>query len=267
MPSPFPGMDPYLEEPGLWPDVHHNLISRIQGALSAQLRPNYLVRVEDRAYIADADNETFDPQLRIPDVEVAGRPGWEDAPFSLGIEALQLQVAEPVIATTWFDEEVREAFLKIIARESREVITVIEVLSPANKAAGSSGRESFEKKRREIMYSPSHWVEIDLLRGKRMVRVPKKAGPNDYLVHVSKRDQRPQGLLYPIRLQRGLPIIPIPLKPDDPDARLDLQTVLDSAYENANYDLEIDYGREPSPPLSGKLAEGTDRLLRSKGVR
>jgi hypothetical protein len=105
MPSPFPGMDPYLEEPGLWPDVHHNLISRIQGVLSVQLRPNYLVRVEERAYIADADNETFNPQLQIPDVEVAGRPGWEDAPFSLGSEALQLQVAEPVIATTWFDEE------------------------------------------------------------------------------------------------------------------------------------------------------------------
>jgi Protein of unknown function (DUF4058) len=267
MPSPFPGMDPYLENPGLWPDVHHNLISRIQGVLSAQLRPNYLVRVEDRAYIADEANETFNPQLRIPDIEVASRPGWEEAPFTLGGEASQLQVAEPVIATTWFDEEIREAFLKIIARESRDVIAVIEILSPANKADGSGGRESFEKKRREIMYSPSHWVEVDLLRGKRTVRVPKKAGPNEYLVHVSKRDQRPQGLLYPIRLQRRLPIIPIPLKPDDPDARLDLQAVLDAAYENANYDLEIDYRRAPNPPLTGKLAEWSDQLLRFKGLR
>jgi Protein of unknown function (DUF4058) len=267
MPSPFPGMDPYLENPGLWPDVHHNLISRIQGVLSAQLQPNYLVRVEDRAYIADEANETFDPQLRIPDVEVASRPGWEETPFSLGSEASQLQVAEPVIATTWFDEEIREAFLKIIARESRDVIAVIEILSPADKADGSGGRESFEKKRREIMYSLSHWVEVDLLRGKRTVRVPKKAGPNDYLVHVSKRDQRPQGLLYPIRLQRRLPIIPIPLKPNDPDVRLDLQAVLDAAYENANYDLEIDYRREPNPPLTGKHAEWSDQLLRDKGLR
>jgi hypothetical protein len=267
MPSPFPGMDPYLEKPGLWPDVHHNLISRIQGVLSAQLRPNYLVRVEDRTYIADEANETFIPQLRIPDVEVANRPGWEDTPFAPASEASQLQVAEPIIATTWFDEEVREAFLKIIARESLDVIAVIEVLSPANKVVGSAGRESFEKKRREIMRSPSHWVEIDLLRGKRTVPVPRKAGPNEYLVHVSKWGQRPEGQLYPIRLQRRLPIIPIPLKPQDPDAHLDLQAVLEAAYENAGYDLEIDYRRDANPPLSGKLAVWADELLRSKGLR
>jgi Protein of unknown function (DUF4058) len=267
MASPFPGMDPYLENPGLWPDVHHNLISGIQGLLSAQLRPNYLVRVEERAYIADEANEPFQVQLRIPDVEVTTRPGWEEALFSPGNESSQLQVAEPVIATTWFEVEVREAFLKIIARESRDVITVIEIVSPPNQVPGAAGRESFEKKRREIMYSPTHWVEIDLLRGKRTVRVPRKAGPNEYLVHVSKSGQRPQGLLYPIRLQRRLPIVPIPLKPADPDARLDLQAVVDAAYENANYDLEVDYRGEPTPPLSGKLAEWADQLLRSKGLR
>jgi hypothetical protein len=260
-------MDPYLEDPGLWPDVHHNLISRIQGILSAQLRPNYVVRVEDRTYIADQANQTFNPQMRIPDVEVATRPGWEDSLFVPGSEASQLQVAEPIITTTWFEQEIREASLKIMTRESRDVIAVIEILSPANKAAGSAGRKSFEKKRREIMRSPSHWVEIDLLRGKRTVNLPRKAGPTEYLVHVSNSGQRPLGLLYVIRLPRRLPIIPIPLKPGDPDARLDLQAVVDEAYQNANYDLEIDYSREPIPPLSGKLAEWADRLLRSKGLR
>jgi hypothetical protein len=265
--SPFPGMDPFLENPGLWPDVHHNLITSIQGLLSAQLRPKYLVRVEDRAYIADESNETFVPQLRIPDVEVANRPGWEEAPFSLGGEASQLQVAEPVIATTWFDEEIHEAFLKVIARESRDVVAVIEILSPANKVVGSSGRDSFERKRREIMYSPSHRVEIDLLRGSRTVRIPKNVGPHEYMVHLSKRGLRPRGLLYAIRLSGRLPIIPIPLKPEDPDAHLDLQAVLNSAYDNANYDLEIDYRHEPVPALNGKLAEWADQLLRSKGLR
>jgi hypothetical protein len=235
--------------------------------LAAQLRPKYVVRVEDRAYIADEANETLSAQLRIPDIEVAGRAGWEEAAFALGGGTSQLQVAEPVIATTWFEEEIREAFLKIIGRESREVIAVIEVLSPANKTASSTGRESFDQKRREIMRSPSHWIEIDLLRGDRMVRVPRKAGPNDYLVHVSKSSQRPQGLLYPIRLQRRLPIIPIPVKPEDPDARLDLQAALDAAYENANYDLEIDYCGDPNPALTGKQAEWADQLLRSKGLR
>jgi hypothetical protein len=265
MPSPFPGMDPYLENPGLWPDVHHGLISESQALLGAQLRPKYLVRVEERAYINDVSDDAFKPQLRIPDVEVLGRPGWEEARFA-GDTASRLEVAEPIVATTWFEEEIHEAFLKILDRESRDVVAVIEVLSPANKVPNSPGRESFEQKRREVMYSPSHWVEIDLLRGERMVHVPKKAGPHEYLVHVSKKGLRPKGLLYAIRLPQRLPIISIPLKPGDPEARLDLQAVLDAAYNRANYDLEIDYRKEPRPPLDKKLAEWADPLLRSKGL-
>ena len=53
MPSPFPGMDPYLEEPGLWPDVHHELISETRALLNTILRPKYYVRIEQRVYISD----------------------------------------------------------------------------------------------------------------------------------------------------------------------------------------------------------------------
>lgn len=97
--------------------------------------------------------------------------------------------------------------------------------------------------------------------------MPKKAGPNEYLVHISKAGQRPLGLLYPIRLQRRLPVIPIPLKADDPDARLDLQAIVDAAYNNAGYDLEIHYRGAPTPPLAGKLAEWAHQLLKSKALR
>jgi hypothetical protein len=110
-------------------------------------------------------------------------------------------------------------------------------------------------------------VEIDLLRGQRMVRLPKKVGSPEYLVHVSKKGLRPRGLLYPIRLTQRLPIIPIPLKAGDPDARLDLQAVLDAAYDRVGYDLEIDYRREPRPRLKAELAAWADQLLRSKGLR
>jgi hypothetical protein len=259
-------MDPYLEYSGLWPDVHHNLISGTQGLLSQQLRPKYVVRVEQRTYISDDSDPALKPQSRVPDVEVAIRPGREQAGFSLG-EVSYLEVAEPLIATTWLEEEIHEAFLKIIDRESRDVVTVIEILSPANKVPGSPGYTSFEQKRREIMNSPIHWVEIDLLRGKRVVPVPRKAGAHEYLVHVSKLGLRPRGLLYPIRLPQRLPVIPVPLKPDDPDARLDLQSVLDAAYDRVGYDLEIDYKTEPRPPLDGELARWADQLLRSKGLR
>src|SRR5205814_8718736 len=100
-----------------------------------------------------------------------------------------------------------------------------------------------------------------------MVHVPKKAGPHEYLVHVSKKSLRPRGLLYPIRLVQRLPVIAIPLKPGDPDARLELQAVLDAAYDRASYDLEIDYRKQPQPPLNKKLAAWADQLLRSQGLR
>ncbi len=268
MPSPFPGMDPYLEKPGFWPDVHHMLISGCREQLSAQLRPKYIVRIEERTYITDESDPTLALQLRVPDVEVAGRPGWENARMSAEVDTAQWEIAEPVVAKTWFEEEIHEAFLQIIDHESRDVVTVIEILSPSNKVPGSPGRKSFENKRREIMRSPSHWVEIDLLRGIRMVRVPKKkVGPHEYLVHVAKEDLRPRGLLYPIRLARRRPVIPIPLKPEDPDTGLDLQTVLDAAYDRAGYDLEIDYHKEPEPPLDAELAAWTDQLLRLKRLR
>src|SRR5262249_1749618 len=156
----------------LWSDVHLNLILGSQGLLSAQLRPKYVVRAEERAYITDESDDTFKPQLRVSDVEVASRPGWEEAPFSLGTAASQWGVAEPGGVTPGCGEELREAFQRITGRRSRDVVTVIEILSPTNKVPGSPGRESFERKRREVIYSPSHWVEIDLLRGTRMVHIP-----------------------------------------------------------------------------------------------
>jgi hypothetical protein len=267
MHSPFPGMDPYLENPALWSDVHHNLITECQGLLSSQLRPKYVVKVEERVYIASESDEEPSTQVRVPDIEVASRTGWESAPFSPGDEATELEVPEPLVATTWFEEEVHEAYLTIVDRASEDAVTVIEILSPANKVPNSPGRESFEQKRRQVMYSPTHWVEIDLLRGTRMVRVPRKAGQYQYVIHVSRRTQRPRGQLWPIRLPQRLPIIPIPLKAGDPDGRLDLQAALDAAYDRVGYDLRIDYRKEPRPPLDKKLAEWADQLLRSKGLR
>lgn len=267
MPSPFPGMDPYLENPGLWRDVHHNLITECQALLTAQLRPKYLVRIEERAYITDESEEWSRPRQRVPDIEVLGRPGWEESRFTPEDAAQPSETSEPVVATTWFEEEVHEAYLKIVDRLSRDVVTVIELLSPANKAPGSPGRESFEAKRREVMNSPTHWVEIDLLRGERMVKVPGKVGPHQYLVHVSRKELRPRGQLWGIRLAQRLPIIPIPLKAGDPDGRLDLQAALDSAYDRAGYDLELDYRQPPRPPLDEELAAWADELLKSRGLR
>ena len=267
MPSPFPGMDPYLEDPGLWRDVHASLINNSQSLLAAQLRPKYAVRVEDRTYVTNEADEAAAPQLRIPDVQVSARQSWNSGATSSAPGTQTLELAEPMIATTWFEQEMNEHYLKILDREKREVVAVIEFVSPTNKIRGSAGRDSFEQKRREIMNSSSHWIEIDLLRGTRMVVVPPTAPPHEYLVHVSPRNKRPTGYLYPISIKQRLPIIPIPLEPGDPAARLDLQAVLDASYDRAAYDLAIDYQSDPDPPLDEELAEWSKQILQSKSPR
>lgn len=149
MPSPFPGMDPYLEEPGLWPDVHHGLTSEMRAALNRQLRPKYRVRVEERVYVSD-ENDLI-------------------------------------------EDEIHEARLEIVDRFERSVVTVIELLSPTNKVTGSRGRASYEDKRQEVMHSPSHFVEIDLLRAGAPLHAREALPKADYYVHVSRGMADPRG--------------------------------------------------------------------------
>lgn len=266
MPSPFPGMDPYLEEPGLWPDVHHELMSVARELLMRRLRPKYHVRVEERVYISDENDpgrEVIIPDLRVADAGHDERRDWEAEEATAGYVA----VAEPVVLTTLLDDEIHEAFLEVIDRQEQMVVTVIEILSPTNKVPGSRGRASYLEKRQEIMRSPSHLVEIDLLRGGKAIHTRELLPPADYYVHVSKKAKRPKGIVWPILLTQRLPVISIPLRPEDEDVPLDLQEVLNTAYDRAAYDLAIDYRREPVPPLGEAQQQWAHALLQSRSVR
>lgn len=263
MPSPFPGMDPYLENPGLWPDVHHEFMSVAREILHGQLRPKYLVRIEERVYISDEN----DPGRKViaPDLRITDRPGFGAQPFAPTTGGLA--VAEPLVVTTLIDSEINEAFLEILDREQRQVVTVIEIVSPANKVVGARGRDSYLQKRRQVMNSSSHWVEIDLLRTGEPTFSRELIPPHDYLAHVSRRQQRPEGRVWPIRLPQRLPVIDIPLRPEDQEAKLDLQQVLTTVYDRAGYDLEIDYRAAAVPPLTGDSEAWAQQLLQSKGLR
>ena len=260
MPSPFPGMDPYLESPLIWPDVHHGLISEIQAALNPTVRPRYVARVELRIYISDDD----DPgrAALVPDVRV------EKTPRRKGMNKpkpeLALAVTEPLIVPTLMDEEIEEAFLKIVHVESEELVAIIEVLSPTNKIRGSRGRASFMAKRHEIMNSEVHWVEIDLLRtGVPSVTDPPLR-PSDYRILVSRADQRIRTRYWPVSVRQPLPAINIPLRGKDPEAPLDLGTVFREVYDRAAYDVSVNYRKDPQPPLEGEDAAWAKELLRSR---
>ena len=224
--SPFPGMDPYLEEPRLWPGVHLYMIGALAELLNKRLRPNYVVDVEERIYLS-------------PDHD----PG---------------EVR---------DDETHERRLEIRTRSTGKLVTVIEVLSPANKTPGAEGQRSFLAKRDEITSSKAHWVEIDLLRAGQTMPVRKRLEPHEYCVHVSPVELRPKGRVWPIRLQSPLPVVGIPLRKPDADAPLDLQKALEMVYDRGAYDLKLDYTKPPVPALPPALARWPNKMLKQKKLR
>jgi Protein of unknown function (DUF4058) len=178
-----------------------------------------------------------------------------------------LAATEPLIVPTLMDEEIEEAFLKIIHVESEELVTVIEVLSPTNKIRGSRGRASFMAKRRDILDSGVHWVEIDLLRtGVPSVTDPPLP-PSDYRILVSRADQRTRTRFWPIGVRQPLPEIKIPLRGKDPETLLNLGAVFRMVYDRAAYDASVDYRKGPQPPLEADDARWARELLRGVGGR
>ena len=263
MPSPFPGMDPYLEKPGFWRDVHIELMSGIRAALGPKLRPKYVALLDQRVYISDDDDPAM--EYVIPDVRVAVRPNGKrsqrTAPVSTTIE-----ITEP-LPITLQREEVEEPFITIKNPKTGELVTIIEVLSPSNKIGGSAGRRDFMDKRREVLSSDVHWVEIDLLRTGKPTVLNSMLRPSDYRVLVSRGEDHLHAHYWPINLRDALPIVGIPLKGKDPDVPLDLGAVLESAYDRACWDGAIDYSQPAEPPLKPDDAKWANKLLRLKGLR
>ncbi len=268
MPSRFPGMDPYVESPALWPSVHYRLPGLIADHLQPQLLPRYVALAEERVYLEEPEREIV-PDLSVWRQTEPGRAGGgtavappaapEAADLPLWVEA-----PEPV--------EAREYFVEIRALPGQELVTVIELLSPANKRPAGRGRARYLRKQRQLLSGGINMVEIDLLRrGAWTVALPEaRIGPiepHDYRVCV-RRAARPGGFeFYPFRVTQPLPGIRIPLRPDDKDANLDLATVFQEAYDRSMIATRIDYTAPPDPPLGPEETAWADGLLHAAGLR
>ena len=239
MPSPFPGMNPYLEQNDAWEDFHHDFITRAREMLSGQVGPNYYVKVEVRLYLHELAEEAGRYFGR-GDVGVSRS---DNPPPTLSTATLSapVQLLLPAV-----DSE-RHSSLEIHDRRNRRLVTVIELLSPTNKTPGPD-RDDYLRKRRELLKSQTHFVEIDLRRGGERP-CPPLLPPCDYYALVSREEERPRLGVWPLNLRDHLPVIPIPLSAPDPDVLLELQAVLDRAYDAADYGKYI-YGETPEPPLS-----------------
>jgi hypothetical protein len=230
-------MNPYIERATAWESFHPDFVVVARHHLAAQLPPEYVLRVENRVYIHEPPGERR--FVGVADVGVTRPPGTTAG----------TAVATPPARVTILDavEIQRVGYITIRDRDGNDLITVIELLSPTNKYAGPD-REQYLGKRREILRSRAHFVELDLLRGG--PRMPPDDLPTcDYCAIVSRMEERPEAGVWPWRLRDPMPVLPIPLRAPDPDATLDLKAVIDRVHDDGRYANYI-YSGPPEPRLS-----------------
>jgi Protein of unknown function (DUF4058) len=228
MTSPFPGMDPWLESQAIFPDLHNRLIDEISEAMNRKLPAPFYTAIANRIWIEESE------RLIEPDANVLKLPYSNGLPDPSGgglalAEATEVTAVKVRVPT----EELVEWYLDVHAEPGGErIITTIEVLSRSNKRQGSDGRQEYLKKQREVLKAPINLVEIDLLRyGEHTTSVPwhraqEVTGPFDYHVCVHRYDHLGEFEVYPIHLPQRLPALDIPLLPDVPDLRVNLQDLL-----------------------------------------
>jgi hypothetical protein len=241
MPSPFPGMNPYLEHPAFWHDFHGVFVTRMRIELAGELRDRYQVRMDENIYVHELGAEER-RLLGRPDVQLT-----ETQPGSGAVASKTALVAPAEGILPDSVDILRERFIEIRDRRYQSLVTVIELLSPANKCPGPD-REQYLSKRRQYLASAVNLIEIDLLRvGARM---PVTGLPAcDYCVVVSPGPWRPKAGLWPIQLADFLPEIPVPLAGDDEPAHLNLQALFQRAFDDGGYGAEL-YKEPLDPPLS-----------------
>ena len=263
MKSPFPGMDPYLEQH--WRDVHSSLIIYARDQIQPDLPGSLFARVEERVYVESGEGpeRSMYPDLRVVE---HGRRG---AAAAVAVQG-EVDVAEPYILHVG-DETVTETYIEIRdASSGNRVITVVEFLSPSNKIPGE-GQDQFLKKREECRQAEVSLVEVDLLRGgKRIPGITADQIPahlrTPYHVVVRRGWKPGEAEYYALPLRRKLRGVGIPLRLTDSDVVLDLQAIVEQCYRNGRYDT-LNYQEELDPPLTGEDAAWADALLRAAAKR
>ncbi len=243
MPSPFPGMNPYLEDTDIWPDFHTTLFVEIRAELNRRLPAGYMARLDRYVWVEEPEDSS---------ASLLGKP---DAFVTEEFES-QSATAEPETTITACVRLVRPAvkhagnrFLKVIDAKNRRVVTVIEVLSPSNKARGGD-RDAYLAKRDEYLGLDINLVEIDLLRkGKRPTWGDPPPEPADYSVLVFRASEFPAAAYWAISVRDRLPVVAIPLNPESASVALPLQDCFNRAFAAGRYEVEFDYGFPPDPPF------------------
>ena len=275
MRNPFPGMNPYLEDPALWGGVHHLLMSALHQQLNQRLPEGYVALVEEREICGMQRTPSFRFPLRAGGTMPARFPSRSGGNLKEGgkriSEGGKRISHEPV---DW--APLTEPYLQIVSvrNKQRLLVAVIELLSPANKTPNSEGRRRYLQQQHDLLRSTAHLLEIDLLHyGEHTVFLPREALRRegdawDYLIALHRAgESRYAGEVRFVRLSERLPRVRVPLLPEDPEVVVDLQDAVDTVYAQGRYPELLDYSAEPPAPLSDEQRAWVRECLHAQGIR
>jgi len=233
----FPGVDPFLEPAGLWPEFHLKFLNHWQDTLTELLPETYEARLDERVRIVFP--ETGQTGLIAPDLAVLESPGpARDAPQSAGPTTATILEPATIRMTPNWGEEVREVSLHILRRPERQLVTVLELLSPSHKE--SPGRDFYLRKRAALLQDDVNLFELDLLKSGQRILLGGAYPSGDFHALLARANDRPWCKVYSWTVQQRLPVLPVPLRAPDADLWIDLQEVFERAYERGRYQRVID---------------------------
>ena len=270
MQSAFAGMDPFIEARRIWGDFHDDFIVGIKREIQRQLPPRYIARVADRTFV-----ENYDPDLELmlktrigPDVEIQRK--LDHIRSSHTPKTGAAAVADPPLMEMrgQVEFEERETYLDIYKLDpERQLVTSVELLSPANKRRGSVGWDQYERKRNIFLHGYANLVEIDLLRGGKRHPMNEPWPDSPYVITVFRREKAPTGEIWPGYTLKPLPTIPIPLLPPDDDVAVALQPIVTDIFETSRYDGDVKYDQPIQPPLTSEEQQVVAEFLKRSESR
>lgn len=251
MPSPFPGMDPYLESPVYWSDFHARFINDLADTITEALPPEYFAAIGEYVSLL-GPNPSSIPRDVVPDVAVVAPP-WSPSDIGAGpgsaAAVAETELRPATLRNRRLPAPEVQYYIELVRLPDHEPVTVIEVLSPKNKRGG--GRGVYVDKRNATLWTPVNLVEIDLLRGGRRVGFEQPLPAGDYFAMVSYGTRRPMCDVYAWTVRHRLPVVPIPLREPTPDVRVDLGRAFRATYDRGRFGRRIDRRRPPpAPPLT-----------------
>jgi hypothetical protein len=257
MPSPFPGMDPYLE--AHWGDVHSRIATIGSAILNRTMPAGLRARVETSVAVEVDDPHDDDVVTYYPDIQV------EPSGRGVGSGSTTALATEPFVVSRKAEPQTLRS-IRIVTADGGDLVTAVEILSPSNKI-GDTGRDAFREKQRTLLEGKANVVVIDLIRaGRHVIAVPLLELPRrvrqSYKAVVIRGWKQTQAEVYPISIREKMPTIKVPLRRTDPDALLDLQAILATAYDDGGYD-SIDYRRPLDPALSEGDEKWVDKMLKA----